>query len=184
MAEDGVYERLLSLWMRERSSVKLNKLPEEMLKEVSSHVSNLRRQQKLSERGSINSVLRGSEIIMIQRLLDSLFRLRLGKIIRSGISEIPTENMLPFERRYVNTITRAAQEHSYTTRTILTNLQLLQHRKESRYEVVVFLKSFPKIVGEDLVSYGPFSEGDLATIPVENASLLASKNVVKLVRLV
>jgi DNA replication factor GINS len=183
MQDNNIYERLLELWTRERSSETLTKIPEELIKELSTHVSLIRRQLKLSERGSINAALRNSELHMIQRILESLFKVRLRKIMTSGASDGQLENLLSFERRFYNILQRALQSHLDSVKSILSNPLLLQPRKESKYEVVIFLKQSPRIVGEDLVSYGPFQEGDIASLPVENANLLARRNIVRRVQL-
>ncbi len=183
MPDEGIFEKLLELWIRERSSETLVKIPEELIREISAHTSLMRRQLKLSEKGSISAALKNSELNMMQKMLESLFKIRLDKIMAASPEKGPPENMLYFEGRFYNTLQRALQIHLDSVRSILTNPLLLQPRKEFKYEIVIFLKQSPKIVGEDLTSYGPFQEGDMASLPAENANLLARRNVVRRVQL-
>lgn len=47
------------------------------------------------------------------------------------------------------------------------------------YYLVQFQNPADKFMGVDLVEYGPFEAGDLATLPQENAKILIEKNIVK-----
>ncbi|GBC69177.1 hypothetical protein HRbin01_00871 [archaeon HR01] len=180
---DDTYERLLEVWMREKNTESLTKISEDFLKDLSAYMSHLRRQQKLSDKTSLTHILKGSEISMIKALVESLLRLRLSKIFKVVSDEEHLENMLSLERRTYNTVLLALQGHLDSVAGILSNPRLLAAGKESRYEVVIFLKPSPKIVGVDMASYGPFREGDMAHIPAENAELLARRGVARRVQL-
>ena len=47
-----------------------------------------------------------------------------------------------------------------------------QDKEEVDFIVLKFIKKTPPLVGIDLINYGPFEEGDLASIPSQNAKIL------------
>ncbi|MGC8568860.1 MAG: hypothetical protein ACP5LW_02515 [Nitrososphaeria archaeon] len=58
-------------------------------------------------------------------------------------------------------------------------LENIEKNAPTVYFLVQFNQSLDKFMGSDLVEYGPFEVGDLATIPQENAKILIEKNIVK-----
>ena len=52
-------------------------------------------------------------------------------------------------------------------------------RHKRRYALVKFLKKYPKILASNGKSYGPFSQGDMALLPITDALTLEEKGVVE-----
>jgi len=44
-----------------------------------------------------------------------------------------------------------------------------------------FLKAVPAIIGSDMKTYGPFAVEDVASVPVENAKILAKQGFAEVV---
>ncbi|MDW8062961.1 MAG: hypothetical protein RMI43_02185 [Candidatus Caldarchaeum sp.] len=181
---EETYEKLLELWNAERMNNELQQIPEQFFEELSNYMGHLRRQIRLSERDSPNTLLKNTELEMIAKLLESLLRLRLRKIIEAAFTQTPAENMLPFEKKTHTYIIRALSHHEAKIRNASASPKSLLAEAEEKSEVVVFLKDFPKFIGEDLRAYGPFKEGDVATIYYANAQALAQKKVVRLIKLI
>jgi len=53
----------------------------------------------------------------------------------------------------------------------------VEHKR--RYALVKFLKKYPKILASNGKSYGPFSQGDVALLPITDALTLEEKGVVE-----
>ncbi|MEM1946264.1 MAG: hypothetical protein QXH12_01370 [Candidatus Caldarchaeum sp.] len=181
---ETVYETLLGIWNKERASEELTSIPEKLLEDLAEYFSYLRRQIRLSDRSSLNTRVRSAELEMLQRLLESLLRIRMRKIVAMAFQQPSVENVLPFEKKTFNVIQRVMSQHEDMIRSGLNDPRMLQREIERRYEVVIFLKDFPRFVGEDLSSYGPFKAGDVAAIYSGNVPALARKNVVKPVKLI
>ncbi|MDW8083848.1 MAG: hypothetical protein RMI49_01415 [Candidatus Caldarchaeum sp.] len=181
---EDVYERLLELWKRERLDRELQQIPEDFLEKLCSYIGSIRRQVRLSERESPNTYVRKAELEMISHLLESLLRIRFSKIVEAAFNQYSIENTLPFEKRTLNNIQRTLLQHVERIKNSLSNPKSLLAEEEEKLEIVVFLRDFPKFVGEDLRSYGPFKEGDVATIYPANAQALVQKKIVRLVKLV
>ena len=49
------------------------------------------------------------------------------------------------------------------------------------FKTVACLQNLPQFVGIDMGYYGPYQPGDIATVPEENAKVLAEKGAVELV---
>lgn len=53
-----------------------------------------------------------------------------------------------------------------------TELKLVEAKPEKKYSTVMFLDDLPAFIGEDLKEYGPFTKGDVATLPPGIVSFL------------
>ncbi|MCS6768900.1 MAG: hypothetical protein NZ570_00470 [Candidatus Caldarchaeum sp.] len=179
---EEVYEKLFSLWQKQRSSEELLKIPEELLNELAEYFALIRRQVRLSDKNSLQTKVRLAEFDMMQRLLESLLKHRMRKIIALSSTLSSLENLLPFEKNTFNTMQRVVSQHESMVRNGLNDPRILYREMEHRYEIVVFLKDFPKFVGEDLYGYGPFKSGDVAAICSANVPALQKREIVKPVK--
>jgi len=179
---NDVYETLFNVWSKEKSSKELTALPENLLNELAEYFAQLRRQIKLGDRNSLNTLLKSAELEILQKFLGSLLRIRMRKIVNSALRQEPLENLLPFEKKTFNILQRAIAHHTDMMKNGLNDPRTLQFENEHRNEVVIFLRDFPKFVGEDLNSYGPFKAGDVASINSGNAQALVRKHVVKIIK--
>jgi DNA replication factor GINS len=179
---EDVYERLLDAWKKERSASEVVKISEELLENLAEYLAQLRRQLKLSDKDSVNAQLKTAELEMLQKLLQSLLQKRMHKIITAVFQKTPLDNLLPAERKTYNALQRTISQHEAVIKSGLVNPRDLLKESEHKHEVVVFLKDFPKFVGEDLNSYGPFRAGDVAAICSGNVPSLVRRNIVRLVK--
>ncbi|MEM2236856.1 MAG: hypothetical protein QXR26_01510 [Candidatus Caldarchaeum sp.] len=181
---EEVYETLLGLWSREKASEELTSIPEEFFEDLAEYFAYIRRQIRLSDKNSLNTRIRSVELEMLQNLLESLLRIRMKKIVAMAFQQPVLENVLPFEKKTFNVIQRAVSQHEAMIRNGLNDPRMLQREIDRRYEVVIFLKDFPRFVGEDLNSYGPFKAGDVAAVYAGNVAALVRKNIVRPVKLI
>ncbi|MFX0028953.1 MAG: hypothetical protein ACFE8B_07075 [Candidatus Hermodarchaeota archaeon] len=54
----------------------------------------------------------------------------------------------------------------------ISEIIVKQNKEEVDFIILKFLKKTPPLVGIDLINYGPFEVGDLASIPSQNAKIL------------
>jgi len=174
-----MYEKTLELWLREREMKDLCEIPESFVEELSKYASTLRRQIRLSDRSSLSSALKSAELDMVQAIVESLLEMRFRKIIMMSIDDRQPDNMLSFEKKTFYGLQRIMSEHRERIKSISHELRMPYSDSEPKYDVVSFLQPFPKVVGEDLRSYGPFKPGDIAALPPANARSLARRNIVR-----
>lgn len=179
---EEVYEKLFDVWNRERAVSEIIKVPEDLLESLAEYFAQLRRQLRLSEKDSVNAQLKKTEMEMLQRLLQSLLYIRMRKIIHAVFNQTALDNLLPVERKTYNALQRAISQHEAVVKSGVVDPRELLKESEHRHEVVIFLRDFPKFVGEDLNSYGPFKAGDVATIYSGNVPSLVKRNIVRLVK--
>lgn len=173
------YELLLELWRLEKASPGLIKLPDGLEERLREYFSKMRGYLKVSDKRSLTAGIREAELEAAAKLAESLFKLRLEKIMRAASrGEVP-ENLHGFEKGVYASLQRIIQEQRERVRNIITAAYRGWRPIESEYELVCFLQDFPQIVGEDLRSYGPFKRGDIAALPRGNARTLMMRGVAR-----
>ncbi len=115
----------------------------------------------------------------IKKLVEEIFERRRNKIVlaalRSGQKE--PANMVPAEKAFYAVIAKDINEY----RGILSEPDKAKAENAGASKVgiekikVRFLTQFPSIIGPDMVHYGPFREGDIADLPVDNAKILIER---------
>ena len=116
----------------------------------------------------------------ISKKVYEIFERRRNKMVfaalRSGQKELA--NMLPAEKRFYETIAKEIEDYKdilsgepAKDRPDNTGAANTQIKKVK----VKFLTPFPSIIGSDLVHYGPFKEGDIAEMPLDNAKVLVEE---------
>ena len=160
------YETLRNLEHDERTSAKLAKLPLNFLGEVRDYIESKEKlAREMGDKYEIQTaVQRFKNIVEIRERKIVNFTL---SFIRSGV--IP-ENMLPEESELFNSIVSSLESFEEKRRNALK-------AERTRFQSVAFLQPLPQFVGIDMGYYGPYSSGDIATVPEENARVLVEKGV-------
>ncbi|MDP8023747.1 MAG: hypothetical protein ACP5LF_05730 [Nitrososphaeria archaeon] len=111
--------------------------------------------------------------IMEIRLKKMVNRLLKGETVEVDEYERP---MVPFLVRFISQFNELK---SYIIEGKTKELEHFYKDAPTVYYLVHFLNPTDKFMGADLVEYGPFEPGDIATLPQENAKILIEKNIVK-----
>jgi len=177
--EVSIYELVYELWRIENSTDELGKLPEGFEEKLREYFSRLKSYLRVSDKMMISTSLREAEVDAVAKLVQSLFKIRLEKIIRAVESGSYPETMSAFEKNIYMLLYRILTEHrKYVESIIMATAYSGWKIIESNYDVVCFQQDFPQIVGEDLKTYGPFKKGDIAVLPKANAQTLIVKGLV------
>ena len=176
---ESVYEKLLTIWSGERSSEGLTQLDMQFFNSLTEYVSSLKHKVRLSTKDSLTSMIKNKELEIIRDLVKSIFEIRYRKILDMALRGEEPENMLPIERRFYNMLFNTLDEYREILKGITTTFRIPKVVEGQRYETVAFLSDSPKIVGEDLREYGPFKAGDIASLPLSNASSLIKHGIAK-----
>jgi len=121
----------------------------------------------------------------IRKLTCEVFERRRNKIVMHALrSEKASENMVPVERVLFSDLVKALARY----RGAVFSDQKDEHGEDvpaaGKDAAVVkvkvrFLSALPSIIGSDMVHYGPFKEGDVADIPIDNARVLIEQDIVE-----
>lgn len=113
--------------------------------------------------------------------------------VRSESGAKDTSNMLPFEKKFYNTLIESLEEEEGKFFSTIENLKIEKEKpkketkelkskekekeetKENDITEVRVLEDIPQLTGPDLKNYGPYKKGDVAEIPAEIATLIINK---------
>jgi DNA replication initiation complex subunit (GINS family) len=164
------YETLRKIEQEERLERKLAQLPENFMQQVLGYLK--QKESIAKEKGD------KWELRTAAQRFKSIMELRERKIMNFSLSFVRSgaipENMLPEERELFDSV--AAEIKDF-------------HKKRDKamsgehfdFKAVAFLQPLPRFVGIDMGHYGPYSQGDIATVPEENAKLLVEKGAVEMI---
>ncbi|MFZ2455283.1 MAG: hypothetical protein WAX07_02250 [Candidatus Altiarchaeia archaeon] len=116
----------------------------------------------------------------ISKRVYEIFERRRNKIVfaalRSGQKE--PANMVPAEKKFYGKIAKELEDY----KEVLSGEPAGEKEEENtavntqiKKVRVRFLIPFPSVIGSDMVHYGPFKEGDIVDIPLDNAKVLVEE---------
>ena len=152
------YSRLVELFIAEATSPYLSDIENGFYEEAKKLIARMREEAEKSSDVMAEILKREADIC--EELLLKIAKMRALKRMASGtLNEAPDDEI----------------------RAIKGEKEEIKVEKRRSLAQVMFIKSAPSIVGEDLKVYGPFKAGDVALIPRANAEALEKKGVVEVV---
>ena len=176
MTEETItYELIRKIQREEEKQPKLTKLPDDFYSKVGNYLIQKRRMSATkSDRKD------AFEVKNVERLIEDIFSRRERKILNHAIiaarTGITTENLTEEEERFHSQILQSLKERR------MNILKKVLEQIETKEGMVIFKQETPAFVGADMLSYGPFKEGDIAKIPEDNKKLLIEKGIVEELR--
>ena len=119
----------------------------------------------------------------IRKLTCEIFERRRNKIFMHALrSNKALENMIRVEALFFSEAVDALARHRDAVFSQAKDKQggsaPAASSKDGASKVKVrFLTSLPSIIGSDMVHYGPFKEGDVGDLPVDNARVLVEREI-------
>jgi DNA replication initiation complex subunit (GINS family) len=170
------YDILYQAWLREKENLELQKLPKGFYAETAEYIRHIRREGRMLESKSVKAKLISQELSKAKRMIRELIALRFDKLVKQAKLEEPlSREALTSEEEGILLELKPSFEKFHEMLKDSTRgkppesgEKVVQARK-----LVRFLKEVPAIVGADLKIYGPFAAEDVATLPAENARVLA-----------
>jgi len=166
------YDAIRKTAKDEKESTKLVKLPEDFFSQVREY---LNRKEEISKEK--NSTW---EVQSARRVLEDLLESRERKIVtlalysvRSGM--IP-ENLTPGESEFFETVKERIKQFRKK------RSDVMEKGNGQGKKLVVIKEDLPEFVGLDLQTYGPYTEGDMATLPSESVKLLLEKGSAEIIK--
>ncbi len=160
------YETIRNFAKEEKEGTKLVKLPEDFFSQVREYL------EKKEEMGREKNNL--WELQSARRVLEDFLEAREKKVVtlalysvRSGM--IP-ENLAPEEKDFFENVKDGIKQFRKKRR------KVLEGGDQEGKKLVVIKEDLPEFIGLDLQTYGPYSKGDMVTLPGESIKLLLDKN--------
>ena len=161
------YETLMGILGKEKTSNKLIDLPSDFFTLAKAYLDKKEKLQTKADNWELDSA---------KRILQDLVELRERKIINHALffvrSGAKPENMAEEEVHFFKQLVEIIQGWQGKKKELL-------EAKQKPVALVAVVNEVPKFVGLDMKSYGPFKDGDVSTLPKENAELLIKKGLAK-----
>ena len=189
------YDVLYDILRLEKTRKELQELDKDFFKNLLSYIKEkhniLETQQKENNIFSKEFEKTQKQIQNIKKMLKELYERRESKIIQLALYSSRTQqkpdptNLLQEEKEFLTSITNTLNSYR---KDILFNLlknQLPEISKQETKEktketkLIRLTHTLPKFVGDDLNTYGPFEEEDVANLPEKVATVLINRNKAK-----
>ncbi len=175
-----MYDTLYSVWLKEKESVELQKLPRDFYVKLTEYVGKIRQESRMLDQKSAKAILISQELTNVKRLMEELTTMRFDKIVKGLISAKPLkrDEMTFEEERILIELDPVLESfQSFLKESLRGKGKKVEAETRQAKKLVRFLQEVPAIVGADLKVYGPFSVEDVATLPVENARVLIKHSI-------
>ena len=187
-----MYGELYAAWQREIENPTLQPLPTDFYAQVSDYLKRIKEEAGLVDKKTLKAPLLEREMRNVNRIVKELLRARYRKLVRAigETGKIPSdlltseevkmcEDFLPFAEAYRRLARNMIEGQTLTIKPVEVE-QLRAPIEESLKRdsvrfVLRFLKAIPSIIGSDMKTYGPFAPEDVASLPADNAKILAKQ---------
>jgi DNA replication initiation complex subunit (GINS family) len=190
------YQDLYDLWINERASVALQKIPADFYIVIDGRLAILHQMTQVES--SEWEPLRQVVLRRMEFLRKDISQLRLVKILNAVTHNITLdEDFLTWgELKLHRDLTRSIQTVGFVTQDLTVSTEYSDDPDDYQNDLPVsssppkelprimvrMLTDVEKIVGIDNREYGPFSENDIVNLPQDNAKALISKGVARLIK--
>lgn len=166
------FEKIRDFERAERENKELQKLPENIVSEISDYI---RRKEEIHEKSSSDII----ETENVKKIVRSFFETREKKIVDMALyaarTQLPVENLLPSEQRTLQAIAAEIKLHREG---------LHEEMKKPPFESTVYRikKTMPEFVGPDMKTY-KLTENDIVdSLPKPLNELLLKEGVIEEVK--
>ena len=168
-----ITESLYQVTLREVTNNDLQEIDPDFYTSISIFIGKLRGENYDGIETKINNNL----INMMTELVTLVLRIRIEKIKDSSIN---VKNLLDIEKFILTSEDETKEREEMILSGILNGksklLESIAQKTKMQLVSVRILKEVEQMIGSDSENYGPFKPEDIATIPLENAQTLITKN--------
>jgi len=183
-----MYEELYAIWQREIENSAPQPLQADFYARISEYLNRINQEVETADKKTLKGSLLEREKRNVTRIVKELLKIRYKKLVnalRNG-QKAPI-NLLAYEEEEVfKSFLPFAEAYRAFAKSLLqgqTGKKVSADTTETPHKRVVlrFLKAVPAIIGSDMKTYGPFAVEDVASVPVENAKILAKQGFAEVV---
>ena len=166
-------ESLYQVTLREVTNNDLQEIDPDFYTYISNFIGKLRGENYDGAESKINNNLIG----LITELATLVLRIRIEKIKDSSVN---IKKLLDIEKFILTSEDKTKESEEMILSGILNGksklLESIAQKTKMQLVSVRILKEVEQMMGSDSENYGPFKPEDIATIPLENAQTLITKN--------
>lgn len=187
------YDTLYEILRLEKTRKEIQELDKNFFKNLLSYIQEKQEildvQQKQNNIFSREFEKTQKQIQNIKKMIRELYERRESKIIQLALYSSRTQekpdhsNLLQEEKEFLTATSYAFNKYR---KDILFNLlknklpevikeKEVQEEIKSQNKLIRFMQALPKFIGDDLNTYGPFEEEDIANIPEKVANVLITR---------
>ncbi len=173
-----MYAELLAAWLNETEDPELGRLPSDFYKRAADYLKRIKEETRMLDKKTVKAGLLEHELQNAKRMLQELTLARyekLMKLVADG-QKAPDDALTAEETQVATGILPFADSYKRFVTTLLQGqLSQIDGAKTQKTVPLRFIKEVPAIIGADMKTYGPFIAEDVASVPVENAKILAKQ---------
>jgi DNA replication factor GINS len=181
-----MYSQLYEVWKQESECPELVKLPPGFYGGIVEYMKKLKEESRMLDKRTLKANLLKKEMQNTKRMVKELVRARYRKILSKVTrGEEPPREVLTIEEEqiYARISPLVETVSNFTSETLYghgsKDMSDLKHKRIA----MRILKEIPAIIGADMKTYGPFKAEDVASVPLENARILAKQNLAEKVEI-
>jgi DNA replication factor GINS len=177
-----MYNELHEIWKQELENRDLGRLTLDFYFRIADYLRRIREEGRMLDKRTVKARLLEKEVQNVKRMVCELMRTRYKKLVKMVAKgeKVPTDSLTAEEMKFYTRISAIEEAHRDFSENLLRGyLPKESVDQEHKIAVVRFLKVVPAIIGVDIKTYGPFKTEDLATLPAENAKILAKQGFVE-----
>ena len=173
-----MYNELYEIWKQELENLDLGRLPPDFYSRIADYLRRIKEESRMLDKKTVKASLLKIEMRNVKRMLRELTRIRYKKLIRKITNnEKVSLDILTVEEQKIYSEASPLTEtyQSFVENLLRGNVLKMDVGRGHKRAVLRFLKEVPAIIGADMKTYGPFKVEDVASLPVENAKILAKQ---------
>jgi DNA replication initiation complex subunit (GINS family) len=161
------FEAIRGIARKEKTSTKLIELPADFFPQTRAYLEKKSKMKREEDAWELNSA---------KQQLEDLINRREAKIVQAALqfvhSEVRPDNMASEEKWLFDCLVETIRDWQERKK------DMLKAKRDPRL-VLAMLDIVPKFMGLDMKSYGPFGQGDIATLPQACGKLLLEKGLAR-----
>jgi DNA replication factor GINS len=173
-----MYNELYKIWKRELESVELEELPADFYSEIADYLRRLREESRMLDKRTVKASLLKKEMQNVRHMVYDLIEARYRKLAKKTLKDgkFPSSLLTVEEQKAYTGFSPFAEAYRSFAKSILRGrVPKVEIEQKHKRAVLRFLKDVPAIIGADMKAYGPFKAEDVASLPIENARMLAKQ---------
>lgn len=179
-----MYSELYEIWKQELENIELEKLPPNFYSKIADYLRKLKEESRMLDKRTAKANLLNKELKNAKRMIKDLIKARQKKLAKKIVKseKVPLDSLTAEETRVYTGILPFMEAYSRFLKEILSGRSAIISVVQIHKRLLLrFLKDTPSIIGADMKTYGPFKTEDIASLPVENAKIMAKQGLAEYV---
>jgi len=176
------YDEVRRIYRLEKNSSRLVEVPDNFYNELNDFIGKEREEylESLSE----FSHSKTRDFMNLKKIVEEIFSLREKKIMNKALvssrtREISPEQMPPQEKKLFESLLENLEKHNEILDDFFKG-KAAKSQKDLNIVSARILSEIPSFVGTDMKDYGPFSKGQVVSLPYAIAKLLVARELAEI----